>query len=175
MWYLLLYSWCPWILYFSFKTCGLAFYRSLCYSCTIAPQQLKQLPTRVGTAWSLSGHSLTREHQTRWWMASLAPAWIAFSHFEIKMFWRVCLGLLMNISSQVEKAHRGMPHKQPFHKLTHPLCSSGVYTGEDRAACLRTRTLSDMVFLLLFGFVDGMRNGILTWSLRIWYMCKKLN
>lgn len=24
-----------------------------------------------------------------------------------------------------------MPHKQPFHELTHPLCSSGVYTGGD--------------------------------------------
>lgn len=43
----------------------------------------------------------------------------------------------MNISSQMEKAHRGMPHKQPFHELTHPLCSSGVYTGEDGAAYLR--------------------------------------
>lgn len=47
MWSLILYSWCPRILfYFTFTACGLSFYgKSLCYNYTIVPQRLKQLPT----------------------------------------------------------------------------------------------------------------------------------
>ena len=51
----------------------------------------------------------------------------------------------MNISSPVDGTHWGMPRKQPYHELTHTLCSSGV-------GIWREALFSNVVFLL-FGLI----------------------
>lgn len=124
-----------------------------------------QLPTKFKTVAGGSRHCLTpvrallhEQHQTRWWMASLAACLNSIPSLGDKNVLRVCLGRLMNIPSQLGKAHRGMLHKQALRKLT-PLCARWWDQLERMWLPIQEHWLfSNVVFLFLFGFVCCVRH-----------------
>lgn len=85
------------------------------------------------------------------------------------MFWRVCLVLLMNVSSQMEEAQKGMLHSNPSMKSP-ALCVQVVCITGEEGPHFREHRLFPNIISLLFGFVAARNNWILTGSLTVWYL-----
>ena len=170
MWYLILHSWCPWILlYFALTVCGLAFYGRVCVTAAQWPHKgWNSCQLRGGTARGFSEPLLTTNTASNK-MADgfISSVWKVFSHFEIKMFWRVCFGLLMNISSPVDGTHWGMPRKQPYHDSPTRCVQVVWVSGEKRS--FPTWFSCCLVWFTMWN------NWMLTCSLQLWYIRETLN